>query len=162
MVLTRLVVLLYYSIWFFDKKFLSSTRKLQELTQVMKKWAQPAWHHSWGNFNFSRSMTGIKKWFWVTIEGYLRYILPKFEDFIPTGLGSGALKSMHGFSEYTQYIRTYPEILQYVDLTVELLWFRASDWSPRWPLNVMAFILSHPVSDEHIEYRQPCDKMARC
>ena len=46
----------------------------------------------------------MTKWFWVTIEGYLSYILPKFEDFIPTGLGSGALKSMHGFSEYTQYL----------------------------------------------------------
>ena len=67
--------------------------------------AQAVRHQSWGNFNFSRSVTGIKKWFWVTIEGYLSYILPKFEDFIPTGLGSGALKSMHGFSEYTQYSR---------------------------------------------------------
>ena len=66
--------------------------------------AQAVGHQSWGNFNFSRSVTGIKKWFWVTIEGYLSYILPKFEDFIPTGLGSGALKSMHGFSEYTQYL----------------------------------------------------------
>ena len=68
--------------------------------------AQAVRHQSWGNFNFSRSVTGIKKWFWVTIEGYLSYILPKFEDFIPTGLGSGALKSMHGFSEYTQYTRS--------------------------------------------------------
>ena len=91
MVLTRLVVLLYYSIWFFDKKFLSSTRKLQELTQLMKKWAQPAWHHSWGNLNFLWTVRGMTKWFWVTIEGYLSYILPKFEEFIPTGLGSGAL-----------------------------------------------------------------------
>ena len=66
--------------------------------------AQAVRHHSWGNFNFSRSVTGIKKWFWVTIEGYLSYILAKFEDFIPTGLGSGALTSMHGFSEYTQYM----------------------------------------------------------
>ena len=33
----------------------------------------------------------MTKWFWVTIEGYLSYILPKFEEFIPTGLGSGAL-----------------------------------------------------------------------
>ena len=35
MVLTRLIVLLYNSIWFIDKKFLSSTRKPHELTQPM-------------------------------------------------------------------------------------------------------------------------------
>ena len=52
--------------------------------------AQAVRHHSWGNLNFSRTATGITKWFWVTIEGYLNYILPKFEDFIPTGLGYGA------------------------------------------------------------------------
>ena len=46
--------------------------------------AQAVWHHSWG-------ATGITKWFWVTIEGYLSYFLPKFENFGPTGLGSGAL-----------------------------------------------------------------------
>ena len=39
----------------------------------------------------SRTAPGITKWFWVTIEGYLSYFLPKFEDFVPTGLGSGAL-----------------------------------------------------------------------
>ena len=33
----------------------------------------------------------MTKWFWVTIGGYLSYILPKFEKFIPTGLGYGAL-----------------------------------------------------------------------
>ena len=70
--------------------------------------AHAVWHHSRGNLNFSRTATGISKWFWVTIEGYLIYILPKFEDFIPTGLGSGALKSMHGFSEYTQYLQIVP------------------------------------------------------
>ena len=52
--------------------------------------AQAVRHHSWGNLNFSRTAPGITKWFWVTIEGYLSYILPKFEDFVPTGLGSGA------------------------------------------------------------------------
>ena len=36
-------------------------------------------------------MAGITKWFWVTIEGYLRYLLPKFEDLVPTSLGSGAI-----------------------------------------------------------------------
>ena len=53
--------------------------------------AQAVRHHSWGNLNFSRTAPGITKWFWVTIEGYLSYFLPKFEDFVPTGLGSGAL-----------------------------------------------------------------------
>ena len=53
--------------------------------------AQAVRHHSWGNMNFSRTVTGITKWFWVIIEGYLSYILPKFEDFIATGLGYGAL-----------------------------------------------------------------------
>ena len=53
--------------------------------------AQAARHHSWGNLNFSRTATGISKWLWVIIEGYLSYILPKFEHFVPTGLGSGAL-----------------------------------------------------------------------
>ena len=36
-------------------------------------------------------MAGITKWFWVTIEGYLSYLLPKLEDFVPTSLGSGAI-----------------------------------------------------------------------
>ena len=34
-------------------------------------------------------VAGITKWFWVTIEGYLSYPLPKFEDLVPTSLGSG-------------------------------------------------------------------------
>ena len=33
------------------------------------------------DLNFSRTAAGITKWFWVTIEGYLSYLLPKFEDF---------------------------------------------------------------------------------
>ena len=53
--------------------------------------AQAVRHHSWGNLNLSRTAKGITKWFWVTIEGYLSYFLPKFEDFVFTGLGSGAL-----------------------------------------------------------------------
>ena len=53
--------------------------------------AQAVPHHSWGNLNFSRTGTGITKLYWVTIEGYLCYILPKFEDFIPTGLDYEAL-----------------------------------------------------------------------
>ena len=43
------------------------------------------------NLNFSRTVAGITKWFWVTIEEYLRYLLPKFEDLVPTSLGSGAI-----------------------------------------------------------------------
>ena len=26
----------------------------------------------------------LSKWFWVAIEGYLSYLLPKFEDLVPT------------------------------------------------------------------------------
>ena len=36
------------------------------------------------NLNFSRTVAGITKWFLVTIEGYLSYLLPKFEDLAPT------------------------------------------------------------------------------
>ena len=38
-------------------------------------------------------MAGITKWFWVTIEGYLSYLLPKFEELVPTSLGSGAIST---------------------------------------------------------------------
>ena len=44
-----------------------------------------------GNLNFSRTVAGMTKWFWVTIEGYLSYLLPKFEDLVPTSLGSGEI-----------------------------------------------------------------------
>ena len=43
------------------------------------------------NLNFSRTVAGITKWFGVTIEGYLSYLLPKFEDLVSTSLGSGAI-----------------------------------------------------------------------
>jgi len=43
------------------------------------------------NLNFSRTVAGITKWFWVTIEGYLSYLLPTFEYLVPTSLGSGAI-----------------------------------------------------------------------
>ena len=33
--------------------------------------------------NFSRIGAGITKWFWVTVKGYLSYILAKFEDLVP-------------------------------------------------------------------------------
>ena len=45
----------------------------------------------WGNFNRFMSVAGIVKWFEVTIKGMLSYLLPKFEDLIPTSLGSGAI-----------------------------------------------------------------------
>ena len=33
----------------------------------------------------------MAKWFWVPIEGYRSYLLPQFEDLVPTSLGSGAI-----------------------------------------------------------------------
>ena len=44
-----------------------------------------------GDLNFSRTVAVITKWFWVTIEGYLSYLLPKFKDLIPTSLGDIAI-----------------------------------------------------------------------
>ena len=38
-----------------------------------------------------RQCHNITKLFWVTIEGYLSYLQPKFEDLVPTSLGSGAI-----------------------------------------------------------------------
>ena len=43
------------------------------------------------DLNCSRTVAGITKWFWVTIEGYLSYLLPKFEDLILTSLGDIAI-----------------------------------------------------------------------
>ena len=43
------------------------------------------------NLIFSRTVAGITKWFWVTIEGYISYLLPKFEDLVPTSLGPRAI-----------------------------------------------------------------------
>ena len=45
----------------------------------------------WGNLNRFMPVSGIVKWFEVTIKGMLSYLLPKFEDLIPTSLGSGAI-----------------------------------------------------------------------
>ena len=42
------------------------------------------WHPSCRNLNFSRTVAGITKLFWVTIKGYLSYLLPKFDDLVPT------------------------------------------------------------------------------
>ena len=43
------------------------------------------------DLNFSKTAAGITKWFWVTTEGYLSYLLPKFKDLIPTSLGDIAI-----------------------------------------------------------------------
>ena len=43
------------------------------------------------DLNFSRTVAGITKWFWVSTEGYLSYLLPKFEDLIHTSLGDIAI-----------------------------------------------------------------------
>ena len=53
---------------------------------VLSGYSDTLWH-----LNFSRTVAGITKWFWVTIEGYLSYLLPKLEDLVPTSLGSGAI-----------------------------------------------------------------------
>ena len=45
----------------------------------------------WENLNRFMSVSGIIKWFEVIIKGMLSYLLPKFEDLIPTSLGSGAI-----------------------------------------------------------------------
>ena len=54
-------------------------------------WCAPVSDPCWGNLNCSRTMEGITIGFWVTIEGYLSYLLLKFEDLIPTSLGSEAI-----------------------------------------------------------------------
>ena len=43
------------------------------------------------DLNFSKTTAGITEWFWVTTEGYLSYLLPKFKDLIPTSLGDIAI-----------------------------------------------------------------------
>ena len=43
------------------------------------------------NLNFSRTVAGITKQCLVTKEAYLSYLLPKFEELVPTSLGSGAI-----------------------------------------------------------------------
>ena len=54
-------------------------------------WCAPVSDPCWGNLNCSRTMEGITIGFWVTIEGYLSYLLLKFEDLIPTSLGDIAI-----------------------------------------------------------------------
>ena len=59
------------------------------------------WHPSCGNLNFSRTVAVITKWFWVTIKGYLSYLLPKFEDLVPTSLDFGAIWKVFAFMEFS-------------------------------------------------------------
>ena len=67
----------------------------------------------WGNLNRFMSVSGIIKWFEVTIKGMLSYLLPKFEDIIPTSLGCGAI-----FNEiYSVMIQQYTAL---VDLDMYL------------------------------------------
>ena len=58
----------------------------QILTTVLSGYSDTLW-----NLNFSRTVAGITKWFRVTMEEYLSYLLPKFEDLIPTSLGDIAI-----------------------------------------------------------------------
>ena len=64
-------------------------------------------------------MAGITKWFWVTLEGYLSYLLPKFEDLVHTSLGSGAIstrqKCVTVTADYCKIIRARPEIEEKVE-----------------------------------------------
>ena len=50
-----------------------------------------------GKINFSKTVVGITKWIWFTIKGYLSYLLTKFEDLVPTSLGSGPFLIFGGF-----------------------------------------------------------------
>ena len=65
----------------------------QELLSLLLQWSAVRVTPS-GNprdLNFSRTVAGITKWFWLTTEGYLSYLLPKFKDLIPTSLGDRAI-----------------------------------------------------------------------
>ena len=66
--------------------------------------ARLGWHSSRLNLNFSKTVTGITKWFWVTIKGCLGYTLSKFEDLVPTSLSSGPRWILFTNSLDTQYI----------------------------------------------------------
>ena len=71
----------------------SLQRQNDTLIQIYLQWSAVRVTTS-GNprdLNFSRTAAGITKWFWVTTEGYLSYLLPKFEDLIPTSLGDIAI-----------------------------------------------------------------------
>ena len=45
----------------------------------------------WGNLYRFMSVASIVKWFEVIMKGMLSYLLPKFEDLIPTSLVSRAI-----------------------------------------------------------------------
>ena len=64
--------------------------------------------------NVSRTVAGITKWFWLTIEGYLSYLLPKFEDIVPTCLGSGAIWNLYRFKVSILYCFPLPSEIEIV------------------------------------------------
>ena len=47
------------------------------------------WHPLKSEFLKNRGR--FTKWFWVTIGRYVSYLLPQFEDLVPTSLSSGAI-----------------------------------------------------------------------
>ena len=63
---------------------------------LLKYWSLK-WWDCWGKINFSKTVVGITKWIWFTIKGYLSYLLTKFEDLVPTSLGSGPFLIFGGF-----------------------------------------------------------------
>ena len=72
-------------------KHVSSFNLLKKDGTVLSGYSDTLW-----NLNLSRyqiSVAGIIKWFWVTIEGYLCYLLTKFEGLVLTSLGSGAIET---------------------------------------------------------------------
>ena len=106
----------------FFSKFIPLTTKKPAILNG----AQTVWHHPWGNLNFSITVTDITKWYWVIIREYLSYILPKSEDFIPTGLVSRTLNIIHGLRIYAQYVAV-PGADENVALS-ELLFQRKGMW----------------------------------
>ena len=67
-------------------KHVSSFNLLKKDGTVLSGYSDTLW-----NLNLSRTVTGITKWFWVTIGRYVSYLLPKFEDSVLSSLGSGAI-----------------------------------------------------------------------
>ena len=78
--------------------------------------AQTSWPHSWGNMNFSITVTDFTNLYWVTRKEYLSYILPTFVDFIPTILVLGTLNIIHG----AQYIQNHNFYLFHLEICVQV------------------------------------------
>ena len=75
------------------------------------------------DLNFSRTVAGITKWLLVTTEGYLSYLLPKFEDLIPTILADITIKnrrkSVTLTADYCIHLCSIPEQIILVRSTIE-------------------------------------------